>query len=69
MSKIYKRLNVLVYVVDIQKDGKSSIKYLKKLILQIQKYNKNVHYEIFLHKIDGIPENYQLSFSKIIIYL
>jgi Ras-related GTP-binding protein C/D len=56
---IIKGCNTLVYVIDAQEDDyEDSLPKLVETIIMVYRVNPNIHFEVFLHKVDGdlMPE-------------
>ncbi|EOR04574.1 hypothetical protein E3P81_03967 [Wallemia ichthyophaga] len=55
------QLSTLVFVVDAQDDYTRSLTQLHQIILRAYKANKQVNIEIFVHKVDGLSDEYKLD--------
>jgi len=54
IDTIFKLANTLVYVIDAQEeDYQNDLPHLVETILTAHKINPSLHFEVFLHKVDG----------------
>ena len=54
IEKIFQLANTLVYVIDAQEeDYQDDLPKLVETITLAHKYNPKLHFEVFLHKVDG----------------
>ena len=56
---IFSEIGALVWVIDAQDDYADSISRLTMTILNIQATWPSIHIEVFVHKVDGLSEEYR----------
>ncbi|PGH26470.1 hypothetical protein AJ80_01783 [Polytolypa hystricis UAMH7299] len=59
LEEIFSTLGALVWVIDAQDDYHESVARLNRMILMVQQYYPNINIEVFIHKVDGLSEEYR----------
>ncbi|OJJ45748.1 hypothetical protein ASPZODRAFT_17193 [Penicilliopsis zonata CBS 506.65] len=59
LEDIFGSLGALVWVIDAQDDYLDSVARLNRTILTVQQYYPNINIEVFIHKVDGLSEEYR----------
>ncbi|KKA20181.1 hypothetical protein T310_5793 [Rasamsonia emersonii CBS 393.64] len=59
LEAIFGTLGALVWVIDAQDDYLDSVARLNRTILTVQQYYPNINIEVFIHKVDGLSEEYR----------
>lgn len=59
LEDIFGTLGALVWVIDAQDDYLDSVARLNRTILILQQYYPSVNIEVFIHKVDGLTEEYR----------
>ncbi|EEQ27129.1 GTP-binding protein GTR2 [Microsporum canis CBS 113480] len=58
-EELFSNLGALVWVIDAQDDYLEAVSRLNKTILMIQQYYPHINIEVFIHKVDGLSEEYR----------
>ncbi|KAK2751062.1 hypothetical protein FQN57_000137 [Myotisia sp. PD_48] len=58
-EEIFSTLGALVWVIDAQDDYSEAVSRLNRTILTIQQYYPHINVEVFIHKVDGLSEEYR----------
>ncbi|GBF67311.1 GTP-binding protein [Trichophyton mentagrophytes] len=58
-EELFSNLGALVWVIDAQDDYLEAVTRLNKTILMIQQYYPHINIEVFIHKVDGLSEEYR----------
>lgn len=59
LEAIFGNYGALVWVIDAQDDYIDSVTRLNRTILTVQQYYPNVNIEVFIHKVDGLSDEYR----------
>lgn len=59
LEDIFGSLGALVWVIDAQDDYLDSVARLNRTILTVQQYYPGINVEVFIHKVDGLSEEYR----------
>ncbi|KAH1498301.1 hypothetical protein LV164_006209 [Aspergillus fumigatus] len=59
LEAIFGSLGALVWVIDAQDDYLGSVARLNRTILTVQQYYPNINIEVFIHKVDGLSDEYR----------
>ena len=59
IEEILAGLGALVWVIDAQDDYMDSVTRLGQTTLMIQQYYPNINIEVFIHKVDGLSDEYR----------
>ncbi|RMJ23909.1 GTP-binding protein [Aspergillus sp. HF37] len=59
LEAIFGTCGALVWVIDAQDDYMDSVTRLNRTILTVQQYYPNVNIEVFIHKVDGLSDEYR----------
>jgi Ras-related GTP-binding protein C/D len=67
LEDIFGSLGALVWVIDAQDDYLDSVARLNRTILTVQQYYPGINVEVFIHKVDGLSDEYrQDTFQDIV---
>ncbi|XHG07434.1 hypothetical protein AWENTII_010580 [Aspergillus wentii] len=70
LEDIFGSLGALVWVIDAQDDYLDSVARLNRTILTVQQYYPNINIEVFIHKVDGISDEYRTdTFQDIVQHI
>ncbi|PWY83956.1 small monomeric GTPase [Aspergillus eucalypticola CBS 122712] len=69
LESIFGSLGALVWVIDAQDDYMESVARLNRTILTVQQYYPNINIEVFIHKVDGITDEYRTDTFQDIVQL
>lgn len=59
LEEIFAGLGALVWVIDAQDDYIDSVSRLSQTTLTIQQFYPNINIEVFIHKVDGLSDEYR----------
>lgn len=59
VEEIFSSLGALVWVIDAQDDYLVSVSRLTRTILMVQQYYPHINIEVYIHKVDGLSEEYR----------
>jgi len=59
LEDIFGSLGALVWVIDAQDEYQEAVSRLNRTILIVQQYYPNVNIEVFIHKVDGLSDEYR----------
>ncbi|GMM52799.1 Gtr2 protein [Starmerella bacillaris] len=66
-SKVFKGASTVIYVIDSQDEYLLSLQNVVQVISQGYKIDRNIHFEILIHKVDGLSEDFRLDTKRDII--
>lgn len=66
-NKIFQGVNTVIYVIDSQDEYLMALQNVVQVIEQGYKVNPRIHFEILIHKIDGLNEDFRLDTKRDII--
>lgn len=69
LEEIFGSHGALVWVIDAQDDYLESVARLNRTILTVQQYYPNINIEVFIHKVDGLSEEYRTDTFQDIVQL
>lgn len=69
LEEIFGSHGALVWVIDAQDDYLESVSRLNRTILTVQQYYPNINIEVFIHKVDGLSEEYRTDTFQDIVQL
>lgn len=61
---IFRRCNALVFVIDAHDDYIEALAKLNKTVLKAYEVNKNIKFEVFIHKVDGINDDLKMETQR-----
>jgi Ras-related GTP-binding protein C/D len=64
---IFGEIGALIWVIDAQDDYLEAINRLNTTILNLQPTYPNINIEVFIHKVDGISDDYKLDIQRDIV--
>ncbi|KMU82285.1 Gtr1/RagA G protein Gtr2 [Coccidioides immitis H538.4] len=59
LEELFSTLGALVWVIDAQDDYTDAVARLNRTILMIQQYYPHINIEVFIHKVDGLSEEFR----------
>ncbi|PTU22835.1 hypothetical protein P175DRAFT_0499372 [Aspergillus ochraceoroseus IBT 24754] len=69
LEDIFGSLGALVWVIDAQDDYLDAVARLNRTILTVQQYYPNINIEVFIHKVDGLSEEFRTDTFQDIVQL
>src|SRR5436190_23857525 len=69
LEDIFGSLGALVWVIDAQDDYLDAVSRLNRTILIVQQYYPNINIEVFIHKVDGLSDEYRSDTFQDIVQL
>jgi len=69
LEDIFGSLGALVWVIDAQDDYLEAVSRLNRTILIVQQYYPNINIEVFIHKVDGLSDEYRSDTFQDIVQL
>jgi Ras-related GTP-binding protein C/D len=67
MDSIFGEMGALIWVIDAQDDYLEAVSSLNSTILSLQPNYGNVNIEVFIHKVDGLSDDYKLDIQRDVI--
>ena len=67
LDAIFGEIGALIWVIDAQDDYLEAINRLNSTILNLQPSYPNVNVEVFIHKVDGLSDDYKLDIQRDIV--
>ncbi|KAI1916439.1 GTP-binding protein gtr2 [Ophidiomyces ophidiicola] len=67
LEEIFSNLGALVWVIDAQDDYYDAVARLNRTILMIQQYYPHINVEVFIHKVDGLSEEFRSDIFQDIV--
>jgi Ras-related GTP-binding protein C/D len=67
LEAIFGEIGALIWVIDAQDDYLEAINRLNSTILNLQPSYPNVNIEVFIHKVDGLSDDYKLDIQRDIV--
>lgn len=64
LDAIFGEIGALIWVIDAQDDYLEAINRLNSTILNLQPSYPNVNVEVFIHKVDGLSDDYKLDIQR-----
>lgn len=64
LDAIFGEIGALIWVIDAQDDYLEAINRLNNTILNLQPSYPNVNVEVFIHKVDGLSDDYKLDIQR-----
>ena len=64
LDAIFGEIGALIWVIDAQDDYIEAINRLNSTILNLQPSYPNVNVEVFIHKVDGLSDDYKLDIQR-----
>lgn len=61
---IFSQLGAVIWVIDVQDEYLSSIAALVRTAIFIAEHHPRVHFEVLIHKIDGLSDEYRYDASR-----
>ncbi|CRK48865.1 hypothetical protein BN1723_016968, partial [Verticillium longisporum] len=61
MEAIFGEIGALIWVIDAQDDYLEAVQRLNTTILNLQRSYPNINIEVFIHKVDGLSDDYKLD--------
>ncbi|EEP78055.1 GTP-binding protein GTR2 [Uncinocarpus reesii 1704] len=67
IEEIFGTLGALVWVIDAQDDYSDAVARLNRTILTVQQYYPHINIEVFIHKVDGLSEEFRSDIFQDIV--
>lgn len=64
MDAIFGEIGALIWVIDAQDDYLEAIARLNTTILHLQRSYPHINIEVFIHKVDGLSDDYRLDIQR-----
>ncbi|KAL2024416.1 hypothetical protein VTK56DRAFT_8227 [Thermocarpiscus australiensis] len=64
MDAIFGEIGALIWVIDAQDDYLEAIARLNATILHLQRSYPHINIEVFIHKVDGLSDDYRLDIQR-----
>ena len=64
MDAIFGEIGALIWVIDAQDDYLEAVARLNATILTLQGSYPNINIEVFIHKVDGLSDDYKLDIQR-----
>ncbi|KAI9897078.1 hypothetical protein N3K66_008100 [Trichothecium roseum] len=64
LEAIFGEIGALIWVIDAQDDYLEAVARLNSTILSLQPSYPNVNIEVFIHKVDGLSDDYKLDIQR-----
>ncbi|KXN65581.1 hypothetical protein CONCODRAFT_12787 [Conidiobolus coronatus NRRL 28638] len=64
LDLIFGQVGALVYVIDAQDDYVETLGKLHDTIVRAHKVNPDIQFEIFIHKVDGLSDDYKIDTQR-----
>jgi len=64
MDSIFGEIGALIWVIDAQDDYLEAVTRLNGTILNLQRSYPNINVEVFIHKVDGLSDEYKLDIQR-----
>ncbi|KAJ4859885.1 gtr1/RagA G protein conserved region domain-containing protein [Trichoderma breve] len=64
MEAIFGEIGALIWVIDAQDDYLEAVARLNITILSLQRTYPNINIEVFIHKVDGLSDDYKLDIQR-----
>ncbi|TPX50280.1 hypothetical protein SeLEV6574_g00988 [Synchytrium endobioticum] len=58
---IFATCKVLVFVIDSQDDFLDAVQRLHGIVTEAYKVNPSIHFEVFIHKVDGLSDDHKIE--------
>lgn len=64
MDAIFGEIGALIWVIDAQDDYLEAVTRLNTTILHLQRSYPNINIEVFIHKVDGLSDDFKLDIQR-----
>ncbi|KAK0621323.1 Gtr1/RagA G protein conserved region-domain-containing protein [Bombardia bombarda] len=64
MDAIFGEIGALIWVIDAQDDYLEAVARLNNTILHLQRSYPHINIEVFIHKVDGLSDDYKLDIQR-----
>lgn len=64
IDAIFSEIGALIWVIDAQDDYLEAVARLNATILTLQRTYPNINIEVFIHKVDGLSDDYKLDIQR-----
>ncbi|KAJ4162496.1 GTP-binding protein gtr2 [Fusarium falciforme] len=64
IEAIFSEIGALIWVIDAQDDYLEAVMRLNTTILFLQRTYPNINIEVFIHKVDGLSDDYKLDIQR-----
>ncbi|KAK9453718.1 Gtr1/RagA G protein conserved region-domain-containing protein [Dipodascopsis uninucleata] len=63
-ERIFSNVGALIYVIDSQDEYINSLANLHSIVVQAVQVNPSINIEVFIHKVDGLSEDFRLDAQR-----
>ncbi|KAJ6256088.1 hypothetical protein Dda_9180 [Drechslerella dactyloides] len=67
LEAIFSDTGALIYVIDAQDEYLEALTRLHQTIITIQRFNPSINVEVFIHKVDGLSDDFKLDTQRDIV--
>ncbi|EPS39028.1 hypothetical protein H072_7198 [Dactylellina haptotyla CBS 200.50] len=67
LEAIFSDTGALIYVIDAQDEYLEALTRLHQTIITIQRFNPSINIEVFIHKVDGLSDDFKLDTQRDIV--
>lgn len=64
IEAVFGEIGALIWVIDAQDDYLEAVARLNNTILNLQRTYPNINIEVFIHKVDGLSDDYKLDIQR-----
>lgn len=64
LDAIFGGIGALIWVIDAQDDYLEAVSRLNATVLSLQRSYPNINIEVFIHKVDGLSDDYKLDIQR-----
>lgn len=64
IDAIFSEIGALIWVIDAQDDYLEAVARLQTTIITLQRHYPNINVEVFIHKVDGLSDDYKLDIQR-----
>lgn len=70
-QEIFGNCGALVFVIDVQEDDHfdEALKKLHQTVTRAYKVNKNIKFEVFIHKVDSLSDDHKIGARVLFIFV
>lgn len=63
-SAIFGHIGALIFVIDAQDEYLDALAKMHNTLIRARHVNRNIHFEVFIHKVDGLSDDYKLETQR-----
>ncbi|KAI9330346.1 ras-related GTP binding C, isoform CRA_a [Zopfochytrium polystomum] len=64
IDEVFRNTAAIVFVVDAQNDYYEALKRVQATVAKANRVNENIHYEVFIHKVDGLSDDHKIEMQR-----